>query len=791
MTDPAGKNVVRMSQYDATRKNLSLVTAVNTLNDCRDTAVSRFSACLSKVLETAPQRLSELAEDQPIGDARNNYLFAASQISQKPQALETAFRAQFLSSYNAKAKRGQEANAPSKPLDSLSLELSLVEDEDLEQGIAYSDLAGKLKDCSVVELRQLTPRLGLLVGQTDMDDDSNPIGPKVISEALKSACDELTVGWKGRLALLKLCEETFAIEVPAVYKDINAHLTAKQIVADTRPRYKMTKAAKLTPGGASARTDGLAGGADGPAIDPQQFFANLQQLFMLNNRGGPQLSMQAADPSAAAALAAAPLVQRALESLTHLQHGDVGLVTGDGRSFAPGTLTAGEGNVLREIRASNIGAHLGQVDAITIDIVAMLFDYMFEDEKIPDAIKALIGRLQIPVLKVAILDKTFFSSKSHPARKLVDMLAAASIGWQGGMGHGDRFYAKTERIVERVLTEFENDISIFRILVEDLEAFLSDEDVKAAESEARAAQIIGQREQEEIGRVIVHDEIKRRKEKTTVPAVRGFLGKYWQQVLYKAYVKAGEEGPAWNQALVTMDELLWSIEPKSSAEERKLLVTLLPTLLKRLQSGIATTSMSDTQKSGFFSALVKCHAAAVKAGLQPKTLDASTERIATPLLNPVVGLDDDLDDEENEEETQMLLDPREIADELAKTRLSDGVNDIEEIKLRHESSDSSEAVSVEVAQELAETLRRGTWVEFHEDDGATFRAKLSWISPRKHIYLFTNVSLSKAISISPQAMAMKLVRGTAIVMEDLPLLDRAVDHMLDALQSQQSQSADA
>jgi len=788
MTDPAGKNVVRMSPYDATRRNLSLVSAVNTLNDCRDTAVSRFSACLAKALESAPQRLSELGEDQPIGEARNHYLFAARQISQKAQALEAAFRAQFLSSYNVKAKRGQESKSPSKLLDSLSLELALVEDEELEQGIAYSEVAGKIKECSVVELRHLTPRLGLLLGQTDMDDDSNPIGPKVISGALKSTCDEVMTGWKARKALLKVCEEAFAIEVPAVYKDINAHLTAKHIVADTRPRYKTTKAAHMAPGGASAASYGVAG-ADGPALDPQQFFANLQQLFMLNNRGGPQLSMQAADSSAAAVLAAAPLVQRALESLTRLQHGDVGLVTGDGRSFAPGTLTAGEGNVLREIRASNIGAHLGQVDAITIDIVAMLFDYMFEDAKIPDAIKALMGRLQIPVLKVAILDKTFFSSRSHPARKLVDLLASASIGWQGGMEHGDRFYTKVEGIVERVLTEFENDISVFQVLIEDLQAFLADEDVKAAEGEARVAQLIGQREQEEIGRVIVRDEIKRRKEKTTVPAVRGFLSKYWQQVLNKAYVEAGEEGPAWAQAFVTMDELLWSIEPKHSAEERKLLVTLLPTLLKRLQSGIATTSMNDSQKSSFFSALVKCHAAAVKAGLQPRNpgaLEASAERTAAPVLNPVIGPEDDLGDEESGEETEMLLDPREIADELAKTRLSDGISDIEEIKLRHESSGFSEALSVEVAQELAETLRRGTWVEFHETDGVSFRAKLSWVSPRKHIYLFTNVSLSKAISISPQAMAMKLVRGTAVVMDDIPLLDRAVDHMLDSLQTQQS-----
>jgi hypothetical protein len=780
-----------MAHHEAARKNLSLVTAVNTLNDCRDTAVSRLSACLTKALENAPTRLSELAESQPVGSGRTEYLAAAKSVNEKQRSIEMAFRTQFLSCFNAKSKREQEPKSSAKSLDSLSLELTLVEDEELEQGIAYDDLSSNLKEHSVAELRLLTPRLGLLLGHPNLDDDSNPLGPKAIGEALKAACEEIGGAWKGRLALLKLCEEAFLAEVPGLYKDINAHLTKRQIVADTRPRYKTTKQPDMA--GAATRPTGAAI-AQNAGLDPQQFFATLQQLFMVN-RGGPQAPMQPGSPSAGAfataatAAAAAPVVQRALESLTRLQHGDVGLVTGDGRSLAPGMLTAGEGNILRDIRASNIGSHLGQVDAITIDIVAMLFDYVFDDNKIPDAIKALIGRLQIPVLKVAILDKTFFSSRSHPARKLVDMLAAASIGWQSATLHGDRLYSKIDNIVQRVLSEFENDVGIFQTLIGELEAFLADEEQKAAESAARAAHVIQEREQKEIAKIVVRDEIKRRAERTAVPAVRGFLGKYWRQVLLRLYDEVGEEGPAWTQALVTVDELLWSIEPKNNAEERKLLVALLPGLLKRLQSGIATTTMTDAQKTGFFTTLVKCHATAVKAGLQSRTEVAPEATVPGAQLQPAPqrlgGVAEDLGDaDDGDEETEMLLDPREVADELARTKLSDGVNDIEEIRLRHEASGSSEVEDLEVARRLADTLKRGTWVEFHEDEGQVFRAKLSWVSPHKHVYLFTNVSLSKAISISPQAMAMKLVQGSAIIIEDVPLLDRAVDHMLDALQVQ-------
>ena len=781
-----------MAHHEAARKNLSLVTAVNTLNDCRDTAVGRLSACLAKALENAPTRLSELAESQSVGNGRSESLAAAKSVSEKQRSIEMAFRAQFLSCFNAKSKREQEPKTPAKSFDSPSLELTLVEDEELEQGIAYDDLSSNLKEHSVAELRLLTPRLGLLLGQPNLDDDTNPLGPKAIGEALKAACEEIGGAWKGRLALLKLCEEAFLAEVPGLYKDINAHLTKRQIVADTRPRYKTTKQPDMP--GAATRLTGAAI-AQNAGLDPQQFFATLQQLFMVN-RGGPQAPMQPGGPSvgpfatAATFAAAAPVVQRALESLTRLQHGDVGLVMGDGRSLAPGTLTAGEGNILRDIRASNIGSHLGQVDAITIDIVAMLFDYVFDDNKIPDAIKALIGRLQIPVLKVAILDKTFFSSRSHPARKLVDMLAAASIGWQSATLHGDRLYSKIDNVVQRVLSEFENDIGIFQTLIGELDAFLADEEQKAAESAARAAHVIQEREQKEIAKIVVRDEIRRRAERTTVPAVRGFLGKYWRQVLLRLYDEVGEEGPAWTQALVTVDELLWSIEPKNNAEERKLLVALLPGLLKRLQSGIATTTMTDAQKTSFFATLVKCHATAVKAGLQSRSEGAPPEAPVAgaqsqPAPQRLAGTAEDLGDEdEGDEEAEMLLDPKEVADELARTRLSDGVNDIEEIKLRHEAPGSSEVEDLEVARRLADTLKRGTWVEFHEDEGQVFRAKLSWVSPHKHVYLFTNVSLSKAISISPQAMAMKLVQGSAIIIEDVPLLDRAVDHMLDALQVQ-------
>jgi len=76
-------------------------------------------------------------------------------------------------------------------------------------------------------------------------------------------------------------------------------------------------------------------------------------------------------------------------------------------------------------------------------------------------------------------------------------------------------------------------------------------------------------------------------------------------------------------------------------------------------------------------------------------------------------------------------------------------------------------------------MQRGTWVEFMASTGLAMRARLTWISPAKGVYLFTNpLSASNAVSISPEALAEQMRLGEARIIDDAPLLERAVDSML-------------
>src|SRR5262249_52639062 len=145
---------------------------------------------------------------------------------------------------------------------------------------------------------------------------------------------------------------------------------------------------------------------------------------------------------------------------------------------------AGTTNVLRELKATSVGSGMGQMDVATLDIMAMLFDQIFDDAKIPTGEKWLVGRLQIPMLKVAILDKTFFSTPSHPARQLLDTLGEIAVGLPADFDNSSPLYKRLETIVDKLIDGFEESMDIFDTLRQELLDVVSQE-TKEVEQETR------------------------------------------------------------------------------------------------------------------------------------------------------------------------------------------------------------------------------------------------------------------------------------------------------------------
>src|SRR5205085_5146501 len=149
-----------------------------------------------------------------------------------------------------------------------------------------------------------------------------------------------------------------------------------------------------------------------------------------------------------------------------------------------------------------------------------------------------------------------------------------------------------------------------------LESFLSDEERVAELTIQSTADQINQRDQQEIGQVVARAEIERRLREFPAPNfLASFLRNKWVDTLTQLYLREGEESEAWTSALATLDDLVWSVQPKRLTEDRRKLVAMLRNLLKQLHGGLHNVAWEPGERETFMSNLVEAHAAAVKPSL--------------------------------------------------------------------------------------------------------------------------------------------------------------------------------
>jgi Protein of unknown function (DUF1631) len=263
----------------------------------------------------------------------------------------------------------------------------------------------------------------------------------------------------------------------------------------------------------------------------------------------------------------------------------------------------------------------------------------------------------------------------------------------------------------------------------------------------------------------------------------------WARVLERVYIRDGGRTENFAEFLEAADDLIWSVTPKLDQEQRQRLVRMLPALLKRLQDGMEIAAVEQQDRERFFGALVDCHAAAVKAGLRGESV--------TPLIRSSVStaetapLFEKLINEEKARETELKNSNRSG---IARIQFTDTGVEIEEIVAASINASSkadnaenglddaitSEENSFDLDQPMP-ALKRGAWLEFMQAGGSKIRAKLTWVSPLKGVYLFTNPGASEALSITPDVLEAQFKRGQARLIEESSLIDRAVDSLVNSL----------
>ncbi|MGB9149474.1 MAG: DUF1631 domain-containing protein [Burkholderiales bacterium] len=807
------------------------------LNNCREMLIAQVSGALPDILTKMESELAEKSDLSMEREARNAFKETSTTIATKKAAFPFSFKWAMLDEFSAKlsGKPAKQTAAESSGLNSLSL----VDKDDQDEDLALAKSAKSVREACGEELTALTRRVGKMMDKPELDVVANPLGPDAIFTALQQATMEMQLGLKAKTAFYEGLEKHLTPEIQDLYVKLNSLLIQNGVLPQIQfsagaVQPSRSHASNRAPGSTQLTPPQK---VDNSVTASPDLFAQLQQLVafqqsptgmqtQIHRPNGPMntpMHTQLRSPgSPMETPLGAQLRSHArrphdgsmqmpgatpMEALNNIQHGDWGALAqqiGIGDEATAAAVASGSINVLHEIRNTPIADNLGQVDAMTIDIIAMLFDYVLGDRRIPAVVRALLGRLQIPILKVAILDKAFFASKSHPARKLIDTIAASAIGIDAHTAREDRMYKKIETAVEKVLAKFDSDVEIFVEVLADFEQYLEKDTEDAAKVNEHSTKVVEEREKLEIGNLMSHKEVLRRTVGAQLPQpVEAFLNGPWATALAITYADHGDESENWNTLIATMDDLVWSIAPKSNSDERKKLVSLLPYMLKRLQEGMNLANLQPGLRDQFLSALVDCHAVAVKAGQRATNpeLSVATRSILDqssqvpqeePVIKSVSFADaptafsaraGDLD----KVETQETVDAAGNVSRFVKRHVSQDNVDMMEIRLNEE--DSSLVIPrSDDSDQIVANMKRGAWVEFKMEDGSANRARLTWVSPLKGIYLFTNHqgfsggAGHKPISISPQALSAQLRSGQAELIPDDALVDSAMSNLIDNLQ---------
>jgi hypothetical protein len=384
---------------------------------------------------------------------------------------------------------------------------------------------------------------------------------------------------------------------------------------------------------------------------------------------------------------------------------------------------------------------------------------------VPDEIKAVLSRLQFPILKAALLDAAFFASSSHPARRLIDRVANASIGWEPYGDENARFKAEVERVVSEVTNRFEGDVGVFERALNEFEAFLGDIGPRDSDPIAKAKRALEEAEKREVLVINTTIQVRRVLDKVQIDAwLRDFLVGPWVQVLAQASLRDDQTKGFSKSFRELMHELVWSVQPKATAEERKRLLTLIPHLTRTLRDGLALIRLPQRDQDDFFQALMRAHAVAVKptdqatyirSSLQSSEIRAKVEGLQLTASFPLTAVPGGVKIGAG----AMLQAAAEHQVEIAvPTALTDvgTLNRDEELRLD---------------QDLA-GWSRGSWFEIW--NGKEFvRARLRWISPLRTMFMFSAGNDKRAQVMSPDLIRSYLRRNLIRPLErGAPLTER-------------------
>jgi hypothetical protein len=266
---------------------------------------------------------------------------------------------------------------------------------------------------------------------------------------------------------------------------------------------------------------------------------------------------------------------------------------------------------------------INQIAEKTIDFIELIFDAIIEDENISDTIKALLLRLQIPVIKASMLDQEFFIYDDHPARILLDRITEVGMGVTQ---HDDEVYIRLDRIVSQLISEYELDTGTFQNALDKLNDY-----IREREEEARIREEEAQKQTlREHARNSVLKSLRNITTGKTLPeAIHTLVLKRWPTIMFNHYIDHGKENDGWVAIVELLRDVIDSVQPFQSAEDFAYLVAEKDKLIESVNQLLSKTYKSKKDIQSVICGLIETYDEMVEdANYQAEEIETAERIVA-------------------------------------------------------------------------------------------------------------------------------------------------------------------
>lgn len=768
---PIGTDSRRVSQPVA---RPSLLPAL--LQSTRDQAVVFYKSALAELYDKADDSLFELA-DKAASNAEQGMFFEVMRTLRLKRGVLIGSCADGLLEKFDQLGRG--ATPPDEIPQPFAVDsLSLVQPDDLEQSVALDGMVGRAAGRNQLALQHLAMRINSL-SKLQVNEQNNPLSPSVLAELFADSFAALDLDIKVRLIILKLFERHLCNRLDDLYAEVNTLLIQAGILPDlklgsvqqSRPASPAIRR-DVAPAdrGASRRAGSADSSGSGASASQQEVLSVFSQLIGSWRHASGDTAL-----SNPGVIGAEPMPSDELLDL--LAHLPTEQTQAGGRDIRK--------NVYQQLdsrrHATGKAQSLDRVDDDVISLVSMLFEFILDDEHLPTTVKALVARLQLPVLRVAIADKAFFSLSRHPARRLLNELARATVGWNDQDDlRRDQLYILLENMVGRLLIETSPSAELFDDLHAELAGFVKVEQRRSGRLEQRTRDAEEGKAKVEAARAQVADKLNALLLGRTLPVtIVATLRDTWSQVMQLTWLRQGPDSDAWRGAMDTAQRLVASVEAPAEGRTLVKLAAANEKVLRDVAEGLELIGQDEQQSAPLLALLSE--------------LQAGVGKVLSVAVEPAPKWDD----------RPVLVQgaPRSAQSLLRSAQPQPAITPTApaSIEAVHIADPVLEPAPVEECVELVTDLpstnaiswvtglHAGSWFELTPSEGQPAqRCKLAAIISFSGNHIFVNRSGVKVAEYRTQALQRHFDLGLIQLVNDNQLFDRALESVIGNLRQLQS-----